>query len=98
MELLFIACAFVVFLAWAARHLYRLNQECLAEEAAFEAWARPRREAEWEHRVKPAICLNCKHYNRPDRACHRMPQLDRKPADHWCGEFNRTTFVFKEEA
>ena len=98
MELLFVAIPTVALLAWVYYTFVYVSPKEKEAEAAYLARYKRWCVAEWEHRVKPAICLNCRHYSRPDRACHRMPQSDRKPADHWCGEFNRTTLVPKEEA
>lgn len=98
MELLIVAAPTVALLAWVYYKFIYVSREEKKEEAVY--WERYKRRcvAELEHGDKPAICLNCRHYDQASRACHRMPQPTRKPADHWCGEFNRITFVFKEEA
>ena len=98
MELLIVIVPAVVFLVWACYSFGYVSREEKEAEADYLAWYKRRCVAELEHGDKPAICLNCQHYNQASRACHRMPQPTRKPADHWCGEFNRITFVFKEEA
>ena len=98
MELLIVAVPTIVFIAVV---YYKFIYLSPSEQAAVMAWrARYNRwlTAERKHRNKPAICLNCRFYSNIDRACHRMTEPIRKPADHWCGEFNRVIFIYQEEA
>lgn len=85
-----VAVLFIAAFAWGVNFILNYRVYSIEDD---QYW-----EVRWRHQRKPAVCFNCRFYNKVDRACHRMPQPVRKPADHWCGEFDRVTFIFKEEA